>query len=50
MAEAYTVKVFGPNGDIEIQESTHEKAIHTASNLLEASNGYHDVKIVKEPV
>jgi hypothetical protein len=50
MAKTYTVKVFGPNGEIAIQESTHEEAIDTASNLLEASNGYHDVKIVKEAV
>lgn len=43
--EEYTITVFGPEGSVEYLADDLDGAMSIAENLVEASNGYHDVKI-----
>lgn len=44
-SEEYDITMCGPGGAVEFVSNSHEDAMEIISNLMEASNGYHSVKV-----
>lgn len=43
--EEYDISLIGPDGYVDFVAYDHEDAMEIVSNLVKASNGYHEVEV-----